>query len=149
MRSIGAAYALFRNGSSSSLNAALSSLGDLTRLYPTSSAAKGDAGSLKIRICDALARRGDEQCAAEIVATAKAGPTVNSSSSSSSQGGSQARSCPSEDDDNDERIMALNALMNMNSEACRPDPPARAGAQGWLQRVAEEGRLSHLAEAQP
>jgi HEAT repeat protein len=114
------AYALFRNGSSSSLNSALSSLNDLNRLYPSSSAAKGDAGSLKIRICDALARRGDEQCAADIVAAAKAGPTVNASSRSSSQGSSQARTCPSEDDENDERVMALNALMNMNAEAAVP-----------------------------
>ena len=108
------AYALFRTGSGSSLASALTSLNDLNRLYPSSAVNKGDAPSLKIRICGELARRGDEACAADIATAAK----QTSTSTSSSQG--QARSCPAEDDANDERIMAINALMNMNSEAAVP-----------------------------
>ena len=112
------AYALFRTGSGSSLASALTSLNDLNRLYPSSAANKGDAPNLKIRICGELARRGDEQCAREIVSTATQNSTSTSTATASSQG--QARPCPTEDDDNDERIMAINALMNMNSEAAVP-----------------------------
>ena len=113
------AFALYRIGNSSSLSSGLEALRDLDRLYPTSNANRGDAGSLRIRICDELARRGDEACAREIVSSAQGqrSPSSTSSSSSSSQG---QQNCPSENDDNDERIMALNALLNMNSEAAVP-----------------------------
>ena len=113
------AYALSRVGGSSSLSAALKSLGDLNRLYPSSSVNRNDAGNLRIRICGELAQRGDEQCAREIVNTATSANTATSSTRSG-QGTTQARTCPDENDDNDERIMALNALMNMNSEAAVP-----------------------------
>lgn len=112
------AFALYRSGSASDLSGALAALNNLNRLYPGSNANRNDAGSLRARVCGELAQRGDEACARELVSTATA--SSSSSSSSSSQGGAQARSCPSEDDDNDERIMALNALMNMNSEAAVP-----------------------------
>ncbi|HEX6313790.1 MAG TPA: HEAT repeat domain-containing protein [Gemmatimonadaceae bacterium] len=110
------AFALYRAGNSSNLSAALEALNDLNRRYPTSSANRGDAGSLRQRVCGELARRGDEACAREVVSTATS--TSASPSASSSQGSGQ--SCPREDDDNDERIMALNALLNMNSEAAVP-----------------------------
>jgi HEAT repeat protein len=106
------AFALFRAGNSSNLTSALTALNDLNRLYPSSSANRNDAGSLRQRVCGELARRGDEACAREVMSTATA------SSGSSSQGSGQ--SCPRDDDDNDERIMALNALLNMNSEAAVP-----------------------------
>lgn len=112
------AFALFRTGSTSSLSSGLAALEDLNRLYPASAANRNDAGSLRIRICGELARRGDERCAQEVARSAAA-PTGASAGSGTSQG-STARSCPSEDDDNDERIMALNALMHMNSEAAVP-----------------------------
>jgi HEAT repeat protein len=114
------AWSLFRTGGSSNLSAALASLNDLNRLYPSSAANKGDAGNLRIRICGEMARRGDEQCAREVVTAATQTSTKTSSSTATSQGGAQTRSCPSEDDENDERIMALNALMNMNAEAAVP-----------------------------
>lgn len=117
------AFALYRAGSSSNLAAALVALNDLNRLYPSSSANQNDAGSLRVRVCGELAQRGDEACARDIVSTANAGSGSGSGSSSGSstsptQGSSQ--SCPREDDDNDERIMALNALLSMNSEAAVP-----------------------------
>ena len=112
------AYALFKTGSGSNLSAALTSLNDLNRLYPSSKANTGDAGNLKIRICGELAKRGDEACAADIVKTATQSTT--STSTTTSQGGTQASSCPKDDDDNDDRIMALNALMNMNSDQAVP-----------------------------
>lgn len=110
------AYALFRAGNSSNLAAALTALDDLNRLYPGSNANRTDAGSLRVRICGELAQRGDEACAREVVSTATS--SSSSRSPAAAQGGQ--RSCPAEDDDNDERIMALNALMNMNSEAAVP-----------------------------
>ena len=109
------AMSLYRAGSSSSLSSALAALNDLSRLYPSSSANRSDAGSLRQRICGELGRRGDEACAREVVETARG------TTSSSSQGSTQStQSCPREDDDNDERIMALNALLNMNSESAVP-----------------------------
>jgi HEAT repeat protein len=116
------AYSLFRSGGSSSLTSALESLEALNRDYPSSAANRGDAGSLRIRICGELARRGDEACAREVVSTATSTSVATSTSTTrgapSSQSGSQ--SCPSENDESDERIMALNALINMNSEAAVP-----------------------------
>jgi HEAT repeat protein len=106
------AFSLFRAGNSSNLSSALTALNDLNRLYPSSSANRNDAGSLRQRVCGELARRGDEACAREVMSTA------SGSSGSSSQGSGQ--SCPREDDDNDERIMALNALLNMNAESAVP-----------------------------
>lgn len=116
------AFALFRTGGSSNLSAALAALADLNRLYPTSGVNRNDAGPLRVRVCGELAQRGDEACARDLVntATSTRGSTNTSASGSAPQGGSQARSCPSEDDENDERIMALNALMNMNAEAAVP-----------------------------
>ena len=113
------AYALFRAGGSSSLSAALEALEELNQKYPSSAANKGDAGPLRIRICGELARRGDEACTREVVNAASAG-SGSGSGSSASRPQRGAQSCPREDDDNDERIMALNALMNMNSEAAVP-----------------------------
>ena len=116
------AYSLFRAGGSSSLSSALASLEELNRLYPSSAANRGDAGPLRIRICGELARRGDEACTREVVNTATS--TSTSSSTTTTRGApssqSSSQSCPSENDENDERIMAINALMNMNSESAVP-----------------------------
>jgi HEAT repeat protein len=110
------AFSLFRAGGSTSLSSALEALTELNRLYPTSSSNRNDARSLRIRICGELARRGNAPCAEEVSAAASS----SASSSSSPSGGQQSGSCPSADDDNDERIMALNALLNMNAEAAVP-----------------------------
>jgi HEAT repeat protein len=112
------AFALFRTGSQSNLAAALAALNDLNRLYPSSSASQNDAGSLRVRVCGELARRGDEACTREVVSTATSTSTSTRTSTGTAQGGGQ--SCPREDDENDERIMALNALLTMNSEAAVP-----------------------------
>jgi HEAT repeat protein len=101
-------FALFRTGSASNLSAALESLEQLDRQYPQSAANRNDARPLRMRICGELAARGDARCAAEVSAAA-ATPAQ-----------AQGQSCPDEDDENDERIMALNALMNMNSDAAVP-----------------------------
>jgi len=116
------AYSLYRAGGSSSLSSALASLEELNRLYPSSAANRGDAGTLRVRICGELARRGDEACTREVVNTATS--TSSSSSTTTTRGApssqSTSQSCPSANDENDERIMAISALMNMNSESAVP-----------------------------
>lgn len=118
------AFALSRVGNSSSYSAALEALNELNRQYPSSNANQSDAGSLRVRICGELARRGDESCAREVVTTAESGSRSGQSPSSSSRpsqnSSGQQSGCPREDDENDERIMALNALLNMNSESAVP-----------------------------
>jgi HEAT repeat protein len=103
------AFAQFRTGTSTSLTSALEALSELNRLYPNSTANRGDAGSLRIRICGELARRGNEACAAEVVSAASQSPAAQGQ-----------QNCPAENDDNDERMMALNALLNMNAESAVP-----------------------------
>ena len=107
------AYALYRTGNGRDLSAALTSLESLGRRYPESSANRGDATSLRMRICGELAQRGDEKCAQEVSAAASA-------SASSATTARQGTSCPKADDDNDPRVMALNALLQMNSEQALP-----------------------------
>jgi HEAT repeat protein len=115
------AFSLFRAGNSSNLSDALTALDDLKRLYPSSSANQNDGATLRVRVCGELARRGDEACAREVVTAASAGSSAGAGSATSttrSQGATQ--NCPRDDDDNDERIMALNALLNMGSESAVP-----------------------------
>ncbi len=97
------AFALYRSGEVGDLHDAL---GALQRLTATGapSATQADAATLKTRICSALARSGDESCAAHIV----------------TQADSVVGSCPASGDDNDIRIAALNALLQMSSERALP-----------------------------
>jgi len=61
-----------------------------------------------------LAKRGDESCAADISSKAEGG---NGSVDNNPR---QGQSCPSDDDDNDDRIAALNALMQMDADRAMP-----------------------------
>ena len=78
------AFALMRIGDRQELKDALVSLDRLQERYPNSSQ-KGDANSLRVRVCGALAQRGDEQCASEVtsIATSSASPSSSSSSTAS------------------------------------------------------------------
>lgn len=97
------AFALYRSGEGADLRGALSALNQLAANYPANSA-RGDAATLHTRICGALARQGDESCAARIVKEAQ----------------SAASPCPSDDDDNDVRIAALNGLLQMDGDRALP-----------------------------
>lgn len=97
------AFALYRSGEAGDLRDALRALQRLNAA-DAQSATQADAATLKTRICSALARNGDESCAAHIVTQAD-----------SALGG-----CPSSGDDNDIRIAALNALLQMDSERALP-----------------------------
>lgn len=107
------AFALYRAGDTGDLRTALSSLETLSRAYPESRV-QGDARTLRVRICGELARRGDERCATEVEDLASAGSNPTRGRSS------QQTQCPSEDDDDDERIAALNALMQMDADRALP-----------------------------
>lgn len=109
------AFALYRTGNARDLSSALGALQTLGRRYPQSSANRGDAPSLRIRICGELARRGDQDCAQQVAAAADSASGRNMSAAAP-----QGTACPSADDENDPRIMALNALLQMNSEQALP-----------------------------
>jgi len=99
------AYALYRSGGDDDLSAARDRLNQLkqrdTKIW------KNDGAVLLTRVCGELAKRGDEACAADIEKTAQKDPPVQAN-----------KPCP--DEDNDDRIAALNALMQMDAERAMP-----------------------------
>jgi HEAT repeat protein len=118
------AWAMSRQGNTAGLETALASLTTLADEYPRASVA-GDARTLRVRVCGELARQGDERCAREITERADGGTgrseprTARGGARPSSRGsGSQEQGCPDEDDD--ERIEALNALLQMDSDRALP-----------------------------
>lgn len=108
------AFALYRAGDNGDLRGALADLETLRSKFADASVAS-DAQTLRVRICGALARRGDERCASEVEDLAQ-GSSGSRATASSSQ---QAR-CPADTDDDDERIAALNALLQMDAERALP-----------------------------
>src|SRR2546423_10498092 len=101
------AYSLYRSGGEDDLNAARDRLNLLKQR--DAKVWKNDGAVLLTRVCGELAKRGDEDCAADIEKTAQNDPPA--------QGG---KSCPDEDDENDDRIAALNALIQMDAERAMP-----------------------------
>jgi HEAT repeat protein len=89
----------------------------LKQRYPT--IAKKDGDPLLTRVCGELAKRGDEPCAASIGSIAEGGKDVTSGQTITVPG-SQGKNCPSEDDENDDRIIALQALLNMDADRAMP-----------------------------
>jgi tetratricopeptide (TPR) repeat protein len=110
------AFSLYRSGEDDDLRGALSTLRSLATKYPTT-AKSGDAKSLLTRVCGELAKRGDQSCAQSIsqIANQTAKDVTSGMTVTVSGGG-----CPSEDDENDDRISALNALLQMDSEQAMP-----------------------------
>jgi HEAT repeat protein len=101
------AYALYRNGGDDDLSAARDRLHQLKQ--KDSKVWKNDGAVLLTRVCGELAKRGDENCASEIENRAQQDPPVQ-----------RGASCPSEDDEDDDRIAALNALMQMDADRAMP-----------------------------
>jgi HEAT repeat protein len=111
------AFALYRSGNDDELRTARDLLNDLSMKYPAIS--KKDGALLKTRVCGELAKRGDQSCAAIIGKTAEGGEA--NSGSARPPAGSQGRNCsPDADEDNDDRIAALNALLQMDAERAMP-----------------------------
>ena len=108
------AFSLYRSGETDDLQGALGRLRSLASNYP-STAKTGDAKNLLTRVCGELARRGDQSCAASISQMVKDREVTGGRTVTISGG-----SCPSDDDDNDDRISALNALLQMDAERAMP-----------------------------
>jgi HEAT repeat protein len=108
------AFSLYRSGSDDELSTARDRLNELKQRYP--SIQKGDAATLMTRVCGELAKRGDEACTMVIDSAAQ-----KASGRRPIGQGPSGRSCPTdEDDDNDDRIAALNALIQMDAERAMP-----------------------------
>lgn len=118
------AYSLYRDGASASLSDALSALDRLSRDFP-SAASIGDASALRMRVCGELAKRGDAQCAEQVTdaASGRTRPSPNPSprtrARSDARSDAQDQGCPRDDDD-DERVAALNALLQMDADRALP-----------------------------
>jgi HEAT repeat protein len=112
------AYSLYRSGNGDDLTTARDRLKELKLRYPA--AAKNDGAVLLTRVCGELAKRGDESCAADIDAKAQGDVDVTGGQTVTVPRGSQASSCPSDDDENDDRIAALNALLQMDADRAMP-----------------------------
>ena len=108
------AFSLYRSGDDDDLSTARDRLKQLKQKYPK--VAKSDATTLLTRVCGELAKRGDQSCAMSIDSTAAGTTDVGAGDTRTMQGGS----CPSEDDDNDDRIAALNALLQMDASRAMP-----------------------------
>lgn len=96
------AFALYRLGGIERMHEALDALDEQREQYP-GAATRADGDALAVRIRGELARRGDAEAAERV--TDLAGRTSD---------------CPDEDDDNDVRIAALNALLQMDAERAMP-----------------------------
>lgn len=129
------AFSYYRMGGTEKLRSAIETLTRLKSSHPN--IAKGDAATLRTRICGELARQGDEACAAEVSETArsleraqrdleKADRAAEKANRDADRvGKSSARSsvppgCPDADNDDDERVAALNALLQMDADRAMP-----------------------------
>ncbi|KPK56882.1 MAG: hypothetical protein AMS21_12250 [Gemmatimonas sp. SG8_38_2] len=101
------AFALYRNGRERDLREAQEALRELQRDYASSEVAKEEAEALLARIEGTLARGGDARAAERVTRSARV---------IVSDGAAQA--CESEEDEM--RMAALNALLQMNSEQAIP-----------------------------
>ena len=112
------AYSLSQTGSLEKLRESRDVLTALAKTYPNADLA--DAKSLGTRVCGELAQRGDAECAAEISRVAdRTDREPNRTTRATTRGqGTQPTTCS--DDDDDERVVALNALLQMDSERAMP-----------------------------
>ena len=131
------AFALYRGGDVNQLREARARLDEQMTKFPRTGKG-GDARSLKIRILQSLAERGDEGASAELhrladdstnnetrasagsrsARSAEARALASAERGMRSRGGSSS-TCDGNDDD-DMRLLALNALMQMDSEQALP-----------------------------
>jgi HEAT repeat protein len=130
------AFSLYRVGGSDKLRTAREALADLSVKYPAV-AKRGDATTLRTRVCGELARQGDAVCAAEVSSTVasieksdrdaeradRAAEKADREASQADRRNSRTSvpsGCPSGDDDDDERVAALNALLQMDADRAMP-----------------------------
>ncbi|HWE41119.1 MAG TPA: HEAT repeat domain-containing protein [Gemmatimonadaceae bacterium] len=128
------AFALSRTGNERDLRTALDVLKEQQRRFPDAPSGT-DAGTLAVRIQGVLAHRGDPEAMRQLLNAAGAEGGSGAGGGAGSGGGSAAggtgtgagrggrsgsSACPSEDDDDDIRMAALNALLQMDSERAIP-----------------------------
>ena len=112
------AYSLYRSGGDDDLGTARDRLNQLNQRFPA--IAKKDGATLLTRVCGELAKRGDESCTASISSTAEGSSDVTGGGTRTIPG-LQGRNCsPDADEDNDDRIAALNALLQMDADRAMP-----------------------------
>ncbi len=121
-------FALYRAGD---LHEARATLDELKERFPQQ-AARGDANTLRTRVCGELARQGDGVCAEEVTrmsaeaigrvdSTRQAARGIGGSVGGGGRRVGRASDCPGGDDDeDDERIAALNALLQMDADRAMP-----------------------------
>jgi HEAT repeat protein len=128
------AFSYYRLGGTERMRSAIQTLARLKEMHP--GMAKGDVATLRTRICGELARGGDEACAAEVSESAssiaraerdaakaeKAADRAERAAERSAGRGSSSSSsnCPNADDEDDERVAALNALLQMDADRAVP-----------------------------
>jgi len=100
------AFANYSIGEADALHAALDAL-EVQRTRYAGAATRGDANALTVRIRGALAKLGDVSSAQAVATRAGAAPAPCTSARRG-------------DDDEDERVAALNALLQMNAEQALP-----------------------------
>ena len=105
-----AAFALYRTGDDANLHRAADLLQTQASSYPRA-ATRGDGDALLARLYGELARRGDSDAAQWVQAHATAGAAPDTTHAT-------AAVCPSEDDD--PRVAAMNALMQMDAANAVP-----------------------------
>lgn len=119
------AYARYRDGSTSNLNAALEALQAQQDRFPNA-ATRGDADALTVRIQGELARRGNSRAAEDIRREAARAARENGAQDRERDRASRnaeravrvrRNNCRGEDD---ERMAALNALLQMDAERALP-----------------------------
>ena len=125
------AFALYRVGGTEELRSARNLLQEQARRYAQAETrTNGDARTLATRVDGELARRGDAEAAERVSVAAEGAPRAPGAQGTPPSGaqprpGTQPRqgtqgSCPTEDDDDDPRVAALNALMQMDADNAVP-----------------------------
>ena len=107
------AFALYRTESVDRMREAKDVLATLVKNYPN--ADLSDAKSLRTQVCGTLAQRGDSECAAEVARAADPDTRGDRDARNTAR---QGAAC-SEDED-DERLVALNALLQMDGDRALP-----------------------------
>ena len=110
------AFSLYQTGNVDKMRESREVLATLEKNYPNADLA--DARTLRTRVCGELAQRGDAACAAEITSIADPGARTERGTRATAR--SQATQSTCSDDDDDERVVALNALLQMDSDRALP-----------------------------
>jgi HEAT repeat protein len=119
------AFSLYRVGGTTQLRTALRALDDQRARYPKA-ATKGDAQALARRIQGELARRGDPEAAAQVTEAAEAAGRVPVPPVPPVPPVAPVPPVPPDgddrcaDDEDDTKLAALNALLQMDDERARP-----------------------------